>query len=649
MKVYSFKVKSVFCTVRMQTRSLAGFSIFLFLNIFLFSIGYSVLSTTAMVHDGNSDMSMLSGSILSSDDEDEDGLSDSLELMLGTDPNDSRGDLDNDGLYDHEEYLDLYGTPNNASDTPEYNYNKSMTYGNVLDIYHYFELSVNKTGYIRDDDNYTAETGGFTDYLLWNVNFTEEYAGGSNTSANVTYYNNVIVDTIFFGNHSGGSRLSESFVNYTGNVFNRVKFFGRYAGGSENADILYADNDFWNMEFSGLYAGGVVRQGDSQYEGFDVSYLNNSFLNVRFTGGFSGGGDAGLTGSGDAGASVRYENNSISYSIFEYSASDSGDTVFKNNYIFNGYFYGFYAGASYGVDAIEVKYTMYIGNHLEEVRFSSYAGGGAGDKAAVIYDGNNLTNVEFTGVKAGISENSNTTYINNILSNVSYSGLKGGYDDSNFTFTNNTIGADIYDSDGDGLGDLQELFIFGTYLYDKDSDDDGLNDSYEVNILNTDPTNVDTDGDTLNDSYEVTILRTNANNIDTDNDGLNDSYEVTKLKTNANNADTDNDGLNDGWEVQYRDAPGVNPLVTASFAELSSDRDNDGLTLLEEALANTNPEIANDNDNMNTTATLNTAEINTNGRLDTEFGDLSFYPFVSLFTFFTILVFAFSIKKQRKS
>jgi len=44
------------------------------------------------------------------------------------------------------------------------------------------------------------------------------------------------------------------------------------------------------------------------------------------------------------------------------------------------------------------------------------------------------------------------------------------------------------DSDGDGLGDADEIFIYGTSPTNPDSDGDGLPDGDEVLVYGTDPT-----------------------------------------------------------------------------------------------------------------------------------------------------------------
>ena len=106
--------------------------------------------------------------------------------------------------------------------------------------------------------------------------------------------------------------------------------------------------------------------------------------------------------------------------------------------------------------------------------------------------------------------------------------------------------------------------------------------------LGTNPLSNDSDGDGLDDMYEVVTLQSSPLLKDTDSDGLNDSFEL-EVRTNPTLADTDDDGLDDGWEYEYREFSGVNPLISASGQELANDYDSDGLSLLEESIAGTDP------------------------------------------------------------
>jgi serine/threonine protein kinase len=85
------------------------------------------------------------------------------------------------------------------------------------------------------------------------------------------------------------------------------------------------------------------------------------------------------------------------------------------------------------------------------------------------------------------------------------------------------------DIDGDGLSNLQELYLYRTNPFLADSDGDGLTDSYEIN-LGLNPNRADSDGDGLSDAEELR-LNTNPLAVDTDGDGLPDGLEVHTLFT----------------------------------------------------------------------------------------------------------------------
>jgi len=88
------------------------------------------------------------------------------------------------------------------------------------------------------------------------------------------------------------------------------------------------------------------------------------------------------------------------------------------------------------------------------------------------------------------------------------------------------IGGGELDSDGDGLTDYEEIYIYGTDPYDPDTDGDGLTDGEEVLLYMTDPLNPDTDFDMLSDGDEVYIYGTDPLNPDTDFGGVADGHEV---------------------------------------------------------------------------------------------------------------------------
>lgn len=79
----------------------------------------------------------------------------------------------------------------------------------------------------------------------------------------------------------------------------------------------------------------------------------------------------------------------------------------------------------------------------------------------------------------------------------------------------------------------------------QDSDSDGLGNGEEIAVYGTDPYTADTDGDGLNDGEEVAYWGSDWN-IDMDNDGL----------INLLDYDSDGDGYSDGFELGRGTDPG---------------------------------------------------------------------------------------------
>ena len=182
----------------------------------------------------------------------------------------------------------------------------------------------------------------------------------------------------------------------------------------------------------------------------------------------------------------------------------------------------------------------------------------------------------------------------------------------------NTYGSDptATDTDADGLPDAQEAAL-GTSLNNPDSDGDGLLDGWEVsNSLNplsavgndgadgdidndtltniqeqeagSNPRNADTDNDGLFDSDEVEA-GTNPALADTDYDGLSDGLEDS-IDTNPLQPDSDSDGMNNGWEYRYGFDPTVNNASDNDpDNDIEADPDGDGLTNGQECNFGTDP------------------------------------------------------------
>ena len=534
-------------------------------------------------------------SILSTHDMDGDGLSDVLEGQLGTLVNDSKGDLDKDGLYDFEEYLDYYGD-NDQSNGRKYKYNDSTTFDDdnnepILDIYHHFDFPSNRSGYVRESFKEKG-VGGFTNYLLWNVTFSPDHAGGVGDGEGdpVLYLNNTIVGSTFSAQGTGGSQAG--ITNYTNNVVLDTRFTGFISGGGEyggdNATSLvvhYKNNTFTNVVFSGEGAGGA-----QQITG-GILYNLNTFTNVNFTGLYAG---------GTSGGSVTYGNNSFTSVIF--SGRDAGFSVNLA--------------------------TKYENNTFDRVQFRGTQ---------------NLNLAKFSSADNTIVENGDT-----------YDSDGDKLNDLHELLTLGTNPSKL-DTDGDSLGDRWEVKYNGTSGVNplivadselsSDMDSDGLNLSLEAKAF-TNPDNPDTDGDGLNDSYEFLTLGTNATSADTDGDGLNDSYEFLTLGTNATSADTDGDGLGDGWEVKYNGTSGVNPLVAATAEELASDTDNDGLNLTEEFKANLDPGTADNPMQMNTTSTTASASSSSENSETSDEGSFTLLVVLAVFASFSLVFVVYRMRRR---
>lgn len=145
-------------------------------------------------------------------------------------------------------------------------------------------------------------------------------------------------------------------------------------------------------------------------------------------------------------------------------------------------------------------------------------------------------------------------------------GLIDGLEGTRASYSNHTHYANP-DTDGDGLGDLQEIllgsnplhpdsdhdmvtdgdeyFKYGTHPGNPDTDFDGLLDGEELYWYHTNPFSVDSDGDRIGDWMELMIDFTDPMDEDTDNDRLTDYEEKFIYRTKANDPDTDSEKWND--------------------------------------------------------------------------------------------------------
>ena len=550
-----------------------------FTKISLFFIASLLLLSTLGVINGTNVVSALENSpdaqsafVLTSHDMDDDGLNDTLENMLGTDNDSKYGDKDGDGLYDFEEYLDIYGK--NDSNDPKYKYNDSTSYngtnGPILDLYHHFNLSANKTQYLRDTD-FTNANGGFTDTLLWNVTFSENYAGG-NSAGVTTYSNNFIIASNFSGFGSGGSTLGTTYVN---NTILSTHFSGDTSGGSVLGFLNYSNNFFMDCSFSGLRSGSGA---DDNLE-LGTSFSENMFINTTFSGAHAG---SSLLGP------LRYYGNTFQNVNFSGLSSGGASSNHK-------------ADPSDSFE--EALVLIYDSNIFEDVNFSGERAGAYGhsfylnSKYSFLYRNNSFTNVDFNGPKAGSAASGLALLENNRYKNVRFSGgAAGGLTTAVATsieYRNNSFEDVIFSGATSGGATSQVIYVGNTFNnVSFEGKDSGLSEKKQTIYSNNSFTDV---------KFNVErLLEINSNfsdneflgyTKDTDGDGIPDVLEQLQSGTSVDKTDTDGDGLPDAWETKYNGSPGVNPLVNATEDELASDTDGDGLTLLEEAEGNTNPNV----------------------------------------------------------
>lgn len=120
--------------------------------------------------------------------------------------------------------------------------------------------------------------------------------------------------------------------------------------------------------------------------------------------------------------------------------------------------------------------------------------------------------------------------------------------------------ADQSDSDGNGISDAAEEWVYR--INTTDTDGDGMPDWWEI-ASGFDPNvfgeELDSDRDGLPDRQEVS-MGTNPNNPDSDSDGVDDGDEYY-AGTNPLNSDTDGDGITDGEEHIL----GTDPLMAESY------------------------------------------------------------------------------------
>jgi len=98
------------------------------------------------------------------------------------------------------------------------------------------------------------------------------------------------------------------------------------------------------------------------------------------------------------------------------------------------------------------------------------------------------------------------------------------------------------DDDNDGLTDEEES-ILGTSRTDWDTDGDGLGDGDEVNFWGSDPLSTDTDGDLFDDGEDNCPVIANSAQADLDSDAVGDDCDNCLLTPNTEQVDADGEGV----------------------------------------------------------------------------------------------------------
>ena len=183
------------------------------------------------------------------------------------------------------------------------------------------------------------------------------------------------------------------------------------------------------------------------------------------------------------------------------------------------------------------------------------------------FDGDGLSNaieIQYSGIDPALADTDGDG-VSDGLDDLDNDGLNNADE-----VANNTV-LDDGDSDNDNLPDGEEVHVHQTDPNNRDTDGDGLRDDIEVyGTPSSDPTKVDTDDDGIRDDVErshgLDPRDAGDAGADKDNDGLSNLQEVQQ-GTDISVADSDGDGLSDGEEVNGD--PATNPL--------SGDSDGDGL------------------------------------------------------------------------
>lgn len=149
--------------------------------------------------------------------------------------------------------------------------------------------------------------------------------------------------------------------------------------------------------------------------------------------------------------------------------------------------------------------------------------------------------------------------------------------------------------DADPEDDIQSIYDVSNSAGENDPDGDGLSNLEEWDLAatigeSTNPTMADTDGDGVGDYEEVNTYNTDPTNADSDNDGLLDGLEIeSSWGFSATSGDSDSDGVGDftEWEILNEVFLHGNPhsyeLNSQEHVDGGEDFDGDGVSNRDES------------------------------------------------------------------
>jgi len=207
-----------------------------------------------------------------------------------------------------------------------------------------------------------------------------------------------------------------------------------------------------------------------------------------------------------------------------------------------------------------------------------------GDEA---FSNHKLATLQFRGNRPVISA-STTFSANSTLNAIEYcanaSGWPGDPISNGQTSINRSSNSAICpatDTDGDGVADADDAYPLISLNGLLDTDMYGRPNDCDTACLETGmAADAGDDGDGVSDNEDAFPLDS-SETIDSDSDGIGDNSDL--FPDNAlYSIDSDSDGMTDKWETKY----GLDPNDPS---DATSDRDNDGVTALDEFLAGTIP------------------------------------------------------------